>query len=240
MKELYLPLTYKFEYEEEAKELISFLEYSKVTAATSELDTSSGFFIVSVCKEQFDIASKLAKIFHTEKTNHHIDSDTDDLESNVAPKGSLYTNSEEAYKDLSSTASAFLVIGILGIIINFLSYFKVISLPIMNTTLSFITMNGLFILFIGIGFSSYKSAKTTKEKALLENDMIQELTNWFFENYDEHKIDNLLTSEEKNPEELYFSRAQTIRSSILKKQEVLDEALLDSLVEDFYSNLYEK
>jgi hypothetical protein len=241
MKELYIPLTYKFEFEEEVKELIAFLDYSTISSTTYELDPSSGFFIVSVNKDQFEVASKLAKTFHTEKTvNYENNINLEHEEIISTKKSKLYTSSEEAYQDMNSSASAFLFIGILGIIINILSFSNIISLPIMDTTFSFIIMTGVFILFISIGLRSYQSAKQTKRKAQLENDMIKEVTDWFSMNYDRNKIDSFLTQEkDEDSQELYFDRAQVIRTLILKRQEILDETLLDRLVENFYSSLYE-
>jgi len=241
MERLYIALTYKFEKEAYAKELADFLEYSNIKGVKWELDPLSEFYIVSVLEEQFETANKLAKAFHTEKVKNS--GRGEELSEKESTAGRSYMSAEEKYNEMSSTSSAFLLIGVVGLAVSILALLKIIPLPIVNDPFSGIIMAALCCIFIAIGIHSFKSAKDAQDKIKTEKTVKEDITKWFYENYNGEIIDKelgIFSDVSKSSQENYFKRDEKIKMILLNYNHDIDELLLESLAEEFYSSLYEK
>ena len=98
-------------------------------------------------------------------------------------------------------------------------------------------MGPLFILFIVMGLLSIKSYKKFEIKANEEDNLTKQLTSWCKENIISESIDSDL--EEANEELLYFSRTEKMKELITHKFMNLDEAFLDSFIDDIYPEIFQ-
>lgn|GEM_PF-1801129 len=241
MERLYIALTYKFEKEEYAKELADFLEYSNIKDVKWELDPLSEFYIVSVLEEHFETANKLAKAFHIEKAENN--GRYEEASDKVTTAGRSYMSAEEKYNEMSSTSSAFLLIGVIGLVVSILALLKIIPLPIVNDLFSCIVMAVLCCIFIAIGIYSLKSAKDAKAKIKTEKTIKEDMTKWFYDNYNGDKIDkelSIFSDASKNSQENYFKREEKIKMILFNYNHDIDELFLNSMAEEFYTSLYEE
>ena len=97
-------------------------------------------------------------------------------------------------------------------------------------------MGSLFVLFIVMGFLSIKSYKKFEIKANEEDTLTKNLSSWCKENLTKEVIDSDL--DEVNEELLYFYRTEKIKELIKDKFMNLDEAFLDSFIDDIYPEIF--
>lgn len=153
----------------------------------------------------------------------------------------MYTSSKAKYEDINSSAITFLLVGGAGFIIMLLLMTDIIKLPFnIATTVFFNTvMTGVFILFIIIGIVSAVSASKLKKKISYEIKTSADLKAWLNENVTADIIDSLIENDVAD-EEKYYERINIIKEYVLRSQFAsVDEAFLDSLLEEFYGETFE-
>lgn len=151
-----------------------------------------------------------------------------------------FTRLSDKYKDITSSASTMLLVGIIGIIFMFLVLIDAIPLPLNSSTawLFDSVMGGIFIIFIIAGIVSFMHAKQVKIEADKEDKLIDEIMSWAKENFTKEALDIDLDLEQ--PEEiLYFSRADKIKDALMHQFENADEALIYEYTEQIYQTIYE-
>ena len=151
-----------------------------------------------------------------------------------------FTRLSDKYKDITSSASTMLLVGIVGIIFMILVLADAIPLPLNSSTawLFDSVMGGIFIIFIIAGIVSFMHAKQVKIEADKEDKLIEKILSWADENFTKETLDNGLDLEQ--PEELlYFSRTDKIKETLMRQFENADEALLYEYTEQIYHNIYE-
>lgn len=151
-----------------------------------------------------------------------------------------YVKLSDKYKDILSSASTMLIVGIAGIIFMLLVFTKIIPLPL-NPETSWLfnsVMGGIFIIFIISGIVSFMHAKKVKIDADEEDALIKEILDWADANISVDNIDSNIDSNQ--PEEiLYFSRADIIKDLLMHQFENADELLIVELTEQIYQKFYE-
>lgn len=146
----------------------------------------------------------------------------------------------DKYKDITSSASTMLIVGIAGILFMILVLTDIIPLPLNSSTawLFDSVMGGIFIIFVISGIVSFMHAKQVKIDAEEEDKLIDELLLWADNNITKEMLDEGLDSSQ--PEELlYFSRADRIKEQLMHQFENADEALIYEFTEQIYQNIYE-
>lgn len=162
-------------------------------------------------------------------------------ESPIAP-ARIYVNKEQKYEDLKSSASAFLIVGVILLAAAVVCWSGIISLPLNDVSKiivqSVITIMGILSIFVA--GSSSKSAKTLAPQIEDENKATQELIQWFQDSYTGEQIDNVIEgAEDLTPEELSLKRFQLIQDYLITSHDLPDQAYVDALSEEIYGKLYE-
>lgn len=153
---------------------------------------------------------------------------------------SSFVRLSDKYKDITSSASTMLIVGIIGILFMILILTDIIPLPLNSSTawLFDSVMGGIFIIFIISGIVSFMHAKQVKIDADEEDKLIDELLSWADVNITKDMLDEGLDLTQ--PEELlYFNRADKIKDALMHQFENADEALIYEYTEQIYQNIYE-
>lgn len=142
----------------------------------------------------------------------------------------LYIPPEERYKDMHSSAWAFLLTGSAGMIVMVLGWAGIIRLPFHDFVL--FVMAALFAAFIGIGMTSWANAKKIKGSISAENAFMDEVITWY---HDEGCKSPAFDSLDKAQAEelLYFQKAEIIRTLLIERFPQMEASMLDKLTDDF-------
>ncbi len=162
-------------------------------------------------------------------------------------KSGVFVKAADKAENYKSSAYSLLIVGVLGIAFMALVFLGVIKLNIFGS-MRYITYSVLcfmFAAFIVIGLRSNREAKKLSKEAVDEDREINDIREWFFCEYNADKINRAVSFSEfddaslESKEELYFKRYDYIKAIINEKFENLDSALVENLVEEIYSELYE-
>lgn len=163
----------------------------------------------------------------------------------VKPPSSVYVKKSDRYQDMQSSASAFLLIGGIAIIMSALIFAGII--PIAGSSkLSFGGVLGVMGIACMVVFvKTKKGAAGLKAEAEMENKKTQELIAWFLETHSAEELDNKLSEESDEtkdctPEELSLKRFSLIQDYLAIEQDLPDQAYIDALSEEIYSRMFEK
>lgn len=232
------------EKEELAKRFHDFLEYSGVTDVLLGFVEESGQYSISVPVSQQKEAKRLYTGFflaETEKEAKELAKELTEAEPeeeipNLREAASVYVKKEEKYKDFSSTAWTFLVVGIAGLIftiLNILGYFSIFGNPVSYTAASILFLGCLFV-----SGSSFRSAKAAKGQIAEENRFTNEVKEWMENNIQEASL--LAVQDEAVSDEINFLNKMTyIKKAVTDQFGSMDEAFLDEITEEFYNNHFD-
>jgi len=154
-----------------------------------------------------------------------------------------YVNKEQRYEDMSSSASAFFVVGGLMAVIAVLSLVGVFPLPM--TGISRYIIQGLLILMavgsFAVALSSKKSAASLKTQAADEEKETEEILQWFIKTYSGKDLDDQLKMEdpELSGEELSLKRFELIQDYLITSRDLPDQSYVDALCDMIYARLYD-
>jgi uncharacterized membrane protein YgaE (UPF0421/DUF939 family) len=102
-------------------------------------------------------------------------------------------------------------------------------------------MGVLFVIFIVIGISSFKSSKEYEKEAVDEEDLTQQIMAWVKDNITQESIKDEVYFEQDTPEEMkYFKYSEAIKSRISEKFDNLNAAYLDALCDELYADIFEE
>jgi hypothetical protein len=153
-----------------------------------------------------------------------------------------YQNSAAKAEDNRSSASALLLIGGVGFILDLLVFTNVIPIYHNSNTSKYLVcgvMGAMFVLFIVFGIVSMRSSKILFKQAEAEDSLKSEMTKWCEENLSVQAVDaGLFEGEELEEEQKYFKRAEKMKGLISDKFLNLDEAFLEHFVDEYYQILY--
>ncbi len=152
----------------------------------------------------------------------------------------VYVNNEEKAEDNRTSGYTLLTVGGIGFIAVVLIFFDVINVAALQSNKYMITgvMGVLFLLFIIMGAISMRNSKIFKKKAGKENNLTIEIKKWCTSNLKEEEIDSLLDLSGEQEELKYFQRFDYVKKAIQKQFVNLDEAYLDRLVEEVYTEIF--
>jgi len=153
-----------------------------------------------------------------------------------------YMNSAEKAEDNRSSAWTLLIVGGLGLLVIILGAFGIIPLPMsgFGKKMTLIVMGALCVLFVVMGFVSFKKSKEYASQAELEGDRESNVINWFKENYPADKIDEVLGQDlfELSIEELYFKRFSVIKQLLYVNFPDTGMQFQDHMADEVYENLF--
>lgn len=153
-----------------------------------------------------------------------------------------YVNKGQRYEDMSSSASAFFLVGGLLALAAVLTLTGIINLPMAGP--SRYIFQGLLVLMavgsLAIAVSSKKSAGILKSQAADEEKETEEIIQWFLKTYSGQDLDDQLHMEdpELSGEELSLKRFELIQDYLVTGRDLPDQSYVDALCDMIYSRLY--
>lgn len=152
-------------------------------------------------------------------------------------ESATYVKKEEQYKDLSSSASSFIIVSIAGLVLLVLNAVGVIS--IFSGILSYIVMGGVLIAFFIIGIATYKKSKQVEKEISEENSVTDTIQEWLDANLTKERVDGF--SDSSASEEVQFlQKMEKMKAMIVAKFGEMDDKFLDRLVEEYYNDHFEQ
>ena len=156
----------------------------------------------------------------------------------------LYVRQEDRYEDLSSSASAFLIVGILMSVLTLLSFGQQLHLPFALPTTALMRF---FLLVFAIGaFGLYWKTRREASRAYShieeEQRITEELESWFLASYAPEQIDFEILGATRHPlraEALALKRFDFIQDCFLQRYDGMDEGYIEALSEELYKKLFE-
>ena len=163
----------------------------------------------------------------------------DELPTGAAP----YVKASVRAENYKSSASALLSVGIIGLLFLVLCKTSIIKLPISAamSSIGFVVMLLMFLIFIGIGIWSVSAAKKLSADAGNEDELTDNILAMASELSAEY-IDGMAITEDENnlSEELkFFKRIEMIRKLITERFGSMNESFLSEQAENLYGIIYE-
>lgn len=190
-----------------------------------------------------------------ETTDEETDNETDDeevpaelfeqaeiqgiLESARPPvaESATYVKKEEQYKDLSSSASSFIIVSIAGLVLLILNAMGVIS--IFAGALSYIVMAVVLVAFFVIGVSTYKKSKLVEKEIGEENNITDTIQEWLDANLTKEKVDGFADASAAD-EVQFLQKMEKMKAMVIAKFGEMDDKYLDRLMEEYYNDHFEE
>ena len=150
----------------------------------------------------------------------------------------------QRYDDMSSSASAFFLVGGVLAIGAALCLLGIFHLPMAGFQ-KYMFEGVLVVLAIGsfvVAVSSRKRAAELKVEADDEKRQTQEIIDWFLKNYSAKELDEQLLMEDPDlsGEELSLKRFELIQDFLITGRDIPDQSYADSLCETLYTKLYDQ
>lgn len=167
-------------------------------------------------------------------------------EQKIQTKGSsnrAYQAKKTKAEDFKSSGYILIAVGLIGLVAIVLMELHVfpIYLAAPGKYISYSVMGGLFLIFIVSGIHSLVSAKKYAAEAKSEDDLTEKIKAWTKENISKETIIEKANLSDKMPEEMkYFKYMAILKSMITEEFGELDASFLDSLSEEFYSDLFDE
>lgn len=158
------------------------------------------------------------------------------------PAPGVYVKRADRYEDLRSSASAFLIVGVLLAVLALLSWGSLLGLPF-SVPSNFM----LRIVFTALAAGSFViwrktcvSAKEVRGQIAEEQETTRQLTEWFLGNFTAEAVDAAVRREngELRPEVLALKRMNYIQDVFVTNYDIADQSYVDALAEQIYSTLY--
>lgn len=237
---------------EEIENLAEFLQYSEIDGVAVSYDSKDNTYELLAAKKDVKKAEKLIGVYYQQKYKENaikkLQEETDEEDAGdkkAVVKTSPYENSATKAEDNKSSAYTLLLVGILGMIAVILGIAGVLPIHLSGTSkyMTYGIMSALFILFIVMGVTSMKSYRLFAKKAESENSLKDTIEKWSLENLSAGKLDEKLSEGQDSDvmeEEKYFKRTTLMKEMIQKQFMNLDEAFLDSFVDEIYEDIFEE
>lgn len=156
----------------------------------------------------------------------------------------LYVRQEDRYEDLSSSASAFLIVGIVMSMLTLLSFGQQLHLPFALPTTALMRF---FLLVFAIGafglyWKTHREASRAYSHIEEEQRITEELESWFLASYAPEQIDLEILGATRHPlraEALALKRFDFIQDCFLQRYDGMDEGYIEALSEELYKKLFE-
>ena len=160
-----------------------------------------------------------------------------------AHDAATYMKAKDKAENYKSSGFALTLVGGIGIVFMILFISGVIDLHMADNIrlISTVVFSVLFIGFLFMGIKSFSEAKKQVSLSADEEQVDEEIREWFLFNFSKDVIDEAcgIGEDEKKDETSYFARNEYMKQVILEKYPETDKAYLENLVEDLYTETYE-
>lgn len=214
-------------------------EYSVAVPASKEKEAKklfTGFYLAETEKEAQKTLSSEAEPAMEEASSEESE-DTREKDYSLRKAAAVYVKKEDKYKDLSSTAWTFLLVGIAGLIFTVLNILGYVSY--FNNPVSYTVGTAMFLFCIGVGASSFRSAKKTKSQIAEEERFTNELRTWMEDNLRESDL--LSIQDDTLSDEINFLNKLSYMKERITAQfgDSIEDAFLDEITEEFYNSHFD-
>ncbi len=153
----------------------------------------------------------------------------------------VYVNNEEKAEEHKTSAVALLAVGFIGLSLMILFFIGVIpsSMSAFGKYMMCAVMGALFVLFIVMGFVSFKNSKDFSTKADSENNLTNEIKKYLNETINKETFDDIYGINAENEELKYFDRFKKIKELIYSQFMNLDDSYVERLIDEIYQDLFE-
>lgn len=155
----------------------------------------------------------------------------------------VYQNKKAKAEDFKSSAYTLIMVGTIGIIALVLLEMGVFpfSLVAPGKYITYAVMGTMFLIFIIMGFSSFKSSKKYANEAKTEDDLTSRIKNWTLENVTKESIITKAALPAEMPDEVkYFKYFELLKSAIKAEFGDMNASYLESLCEELYGEIFEE
>jgi len=171
-----------------------------------------------------------------ENSEDNVEDDSSEEKNIKTESDTYYVPKAEKYENFKSSAWTFIVFGILGAIFLLLNVIGVLT--IYSTVTSQIILGLIVLACFMVGLWCMKGISKLKDDAESEENFTETLNNWLLENITEefittHKLAD--ASDEVN----FIKISDAIKELINTNFGELDDAYLDSIIDNFYSENFE-
>lgn len=160
-----------------------------------------------------------------------------------AHDAATYMKAKDKAENYKSSGFALTLVGGIGIVFMILFISGVIDLHMADNIrlISTVVFSVLFIGFLFMGIKSFSEAKKQVSLSADEEQVDEEIREWFLFNFSKDVIDEAcgIGEDEKKDETSYFARNEYMKQVILEQYPETDKAYLENLVEDLYTETYE-
>lgn len=155
----------------------------------------------------------------------------------------VYQDKKSKAEDFKSSAYTLIIVGAIGIIALVLLELGVFpfSLAAPGKYITYGVMGTMFMIFIIMGFSSFKSSKKYADEAKAEDDLTSRIKSWALENVTKESIVKQAALPEQMPDEVkYFKYFELVKNAIKAEFGDMNASYLESLCEELYSEIFEE
>jgi len=149
----------------------------------------------------------------------------------------VYVMKADQYNDLTGTVWVFLIFGLIGLIVVILNIVGILHL--FQGILPNTVMSVLFLLFLYIAASTAQKAKKVQSEIEAETQLSEKINQWFTVNVTEDFLSSI-SNDKLSSEMNYLKAVDIIKEMILKEFGPQNLAFLDRLIEEYYTNTFDK
>ncbi len=236
--------------EDIALKIFDYLEENKIESANYYFDPNEKVYRILASLDEAEFAKQTAITSISDELTKDLSPSEKEaigyqmktMLNNISPtenESSIFVSANEKYKDLSSSASSLILVGIIGYIVLILHKFGLFTVDMTKTayTLFFGSMVIIFAIFIAMGIYTLSKAKKVKSSISKEETLISDINTFILNNIDIEESNESCT-DDITEEEKYIIRLEYIKGKLFENFENLDEALADKLIEENYYSLY--
>lgn len=148
-----------------------------------------------------------------------------------------YVMKADRYRDLTGTVWLFAIFGLAGLIFVLLNVLG--TLNILTGWLPNTIMAALFIFFLYVAVSTGIRAKKLKAEIAAEEELTKKINEWLANNVTEEFLKQI-SDENATSEVNYLKQVATIKEMLIKEFGDQNPAYLDRLIEEYYSDSFDK
>lgn len=155
----------------------------------------------------------------------------------------VYQDKKAKAEDYKSSAYTLLLVGVIGLIALILMIMEVLPFRLVGNG-KYITYGVLGVMFIGfivMGISSFRSAKRYASEADDEEDLTGKIKTWAREHLTAESIKENIWFEDGTPDEMkYFKYFEGIKAAVTQEFGSLNASYLEALCEELYAEIFEE
>lgn len=155
----------------------------------------------------------------------------------------VYIDKAQKYEDFKSSASAFLIVGGISLLLLILSLTGIFPLPMQGVTkiIFHVTLIGMCVFSFIVWNNNLKEAKKILPEIDLEKQQTEAVLEWFYAEYNKDFIDQKITDFAVLDAGVQsLKRFAVIQDLLITGKDLPDPSYVDMLSEKIYSRLYEE